>query len=196
VSPGFDAGNQAGVCGRDTFSLALGHRLAELGRTRVPLSVILVRVDDFRELCNAYGSHAGSLALQALAKFFTAALRDMDWVARLDTTTFAVLLPGANLVNTTSVAERLRTGVAQASLRVDRHVVNVTISTGAAEASESEDGNTLMQRAEKAMQIAIAQGGNCSHSLAAPEPNAADTDSLPNTLDAADLQKSPAAATR
>lgn len=159
-----DEGDRIGPCSRNTFCMVLEHRLAELRRNGVPLSIVLARLDNYPRICGLYGTDAGSLVLQAAAKFFVAAVREMDWVARFDATTFAILLPGASLRNAQGVAERLRAGVAGASLSVDRRPLEVTIVTGTAEATPGDDGDTLLRRAEAATEAARPAGGNRSYS--------------------------------
>jgi len=163
-----DGADRIGPYSRNTFSMVLEHRLAELRRNRVPLSIVLARLDNYPKICDLYGPHAGSLVLQAAAKFFVAAVREMDWVARFDPNTFAILLPGANLRNAQGVAERLRAGVAGASLSVDRRPLVVTIVTGTAEATCDDDADTLLQRAEAATQVPPPAGGLHTRSDTAP----------------------------
>jgi diguanylate cyclase (GGDEF)-like protein len=162
-------GDLVGPCVRNTFCLALGHRLAESKRRGDPISVIMVRIDNYRSLCASYGHSTGNHVLDAAGKFFIAAVRGMDWVARFDATTFAFLLPNTELANATRVAERLRTTASSHALTVDGNCIHVTISTGTAQASDGDSGDVLLCRAEKAMQASTEAGGNCSHSCTEQE---------------------------
>ena len=94
---------------RTTFSLALGHRLAESARSGDPLSLILVRIDNYQAVYDHYGLQASNQILDAAGTFFVGSVREMDWVARFDRTTFAFLLPRTAHANALRVAERMRT---------------------------------------------------------------------------------------
>ena len=156
----------AAPCVRNTFSLALGHRLAESARRGDPLSVILVHIDNYQALCDRYGLPAGNQILDAAGKFFIASVRGMDWVASLDVTTFALLLPNTSHANALHVAERLRTTVSSASLFVDGALIPLTISLGTTEATLGDSSEAILRRAEEAMHTSIRTGGNRIHSHA------------------------------
>jgi diguanylate cyclase (GGDEF)-like protein len=163
---GFHQQEEARLSGpgvRSTFCLALGHRLAESKRRDDPLCVILLRIDGYATLCDRHGLHTTRLVLEAAGRFLTASVRAMDWVARLDATTFALLLPNAPLVHARGVAERLRTTTAASTLTVADDRVPVTISAGIAGAMLADTASNILRRAEEAMEAAIEAGGNRSY---------------------------------
>lgn len=157
----------AAPCVRNTFSLALGHRLAESARRGDPLAMILVRIDNYQDLNDRYGLQAGNRLLDAAGKFFIASVRQMDWVARFETTTFAFLLPNTTHANALRVAERLRTNVPSANLSVDGTLMQFTISLGTTEFMLGDSSEAIVHRAEEAMNASIRMGGNCIHSYVA-----------------------------
>jgi diguanylate cyclase len=154
-----------GTCSRNTFRIALAHRVAELTRSKAPLSVALLQIDGYEKLCETHGSHAGILVLQAASKYFSVGVRETDWVGRLDTTTFAILLPGAELHDAMGVAQRLREGFVQANLHVDNELLDVSVSTGVAEAIPGDDGDALLRRAGEALEAAVRLDGSPSPDL-------------------------------
>ncbi len=148
---------------RNTFSLALRHRLAESARRGDPLSMILVRIDDYQGLRDRYGLQAGNQILDAAGKFFLASVRGTDWVARFDMTTFAFLLPNTAHDCALRVAERLRRTVSSASLSVKGSLIPLTLSLGTTEAVLGDSSEALLRRAEEAMHASIRTGGNRVH---------------------------------
>jgi diguanylate cyclase (GGDEF)-like protein len=158
------ANETAAPCVRNTFCLALGHRLAESARRGDPLSLILARVDNYQGISDRYGLQAGSQILDAAGKLFIASVRDMDWVARFDTTTFAFLLPNTAHVNSLVVAERLRTTVSSARLSMGGTLVSLTLSLGTTEAMLGDSSEAILRRAEEAMIASARAGGNCIRS--------------------------------
>jgi diguanylate cyclase (GGDEF)-like protein len=167
ATAGDPIGNEtAAPCVRNTFSLALGHRLAESARRGDPLSVILVRIDNYQNLGDRYGLQVGNQILDAAGKFFIASVRAMDWVARFDMTTFAFLLPNTAHANALRVAERLRTTISFAGKSIDGSPIPLTLSLGTTEAQLGDGSEATLRRAEEAMNASIRTGGNCIHSQA------------------------------
>lgn len=155
--------DRMGPCDRATFFLALGHRLVESARSGDPLSVVVVQIDDSQTLYDRHGPAAAGTLLQAAARFFVASVRGMDWVASFNPTTFAFLLPGARLADALGVAERLRTTLSACNLCLDGNRVSLTLSAGTAEATAGDYVESLLRRAEQAMNAAIRAGGDCSY---------------------------------
>jgi len=160
------ANETAAPCIRNTFSLALSHRLAESARRGDPLAVVLARIDDYQGLGDRYGLQVCNQILDAAGRFFIASVRGMDWVARFDMTTFAFLLPNTSQVNALCVAERLRTTVSSAGVYRDGTPIPLTISLGTAEAVLGDSSEALLRRAEEAMHASIETGGNRIHAHA------------------------------
>jgi len=156
----------AAPCVRNTFSLALGHRLAESARRGDPLSVILVRIDNYHGLSDRYGLQTGNQILDAVGKFFIASVRGMDWVARFDMTTYAILLPNTAHADALCVAERLQTTASSASMSMDGSQISLTLSLGTTEARLGDSSEAILRRAEEAMKASIRLGGNRIHSHA------------------------------
>jgi diguanylate cyclase (GGDEF)-like protein len=150
-------------CVRNTFSLALGHRLAESSRHGDPLSLIIVRIDDYQALRDRFGLNACNEILDAVGKFFISSVRGSDWVARFDMTTFALLLPKTEHSNALCVAERLLTSISSASLTANGVLIPLTLSLGTTEAMRGDSSDEILRRAEEALEEAVKKGGNRIH---------------------------------
>ena len=150
-------------CVRNTFSLALSHRLAESARHGDPLSLIIVRIDDYHAMRDHFGLNACNQILDAVGKFFIASVRASDWVARFDMTTFAFLLPKTDDSNAQAVAERLLTSISSASLTANGILAPLTLSLGTTEAVRGDSSDAILRRAEEALEVAIKKGGNRIH---------------------------------
>jgi diguanylate cyclase len=165
-----DAGDSSideltGLPTRAAFTAQLTRRVSEWRRNSNPVSLGLIEIDNLSALRQQHDHATGDLVLKAAARFLTAALRDMDLVARHDDETFAILLPGANATAGKSVAERVRTAVeACRSLRTeDDQEVTFTISAGVSEVVEGDDAERVMDRAKAALRMAVSQGRNRTH---------------------------------
>ncbi len=154
---------QTGLPNRTAFCEDVRRRLAETKRHGHRLSIVLMNVDGFREFGTQYGVPMEELILRTCTQFLSAAMRDMDLVARHDTDIFAIALPGTALVHASSAAERLRTAIERCPLQLHNQKFNFTISAGVAEAIADEDLIAFMSRADEARQASLTLGGNRVH---------------------------------
>jgi diguanylate cyclase (GGDEF)-like protein len=167
-------GETSSPCVRKTFSLALGHRLAESTRRGDPLSLILARIDGCDKLSECHGLPASNEILEAMGKFFIASVRGMDWVARFDAATFAFLLPNTPHAGALLVAERLRTNTSAASPKMAAAEVALTLSLGTTEFMLGDTSDAILRRAEDAMNASLRAGGNCIRSYVVGQFETAD----------------------
>lgn len=145
-----------GVSDRRAFDTALHKELARASRDGVPLSLLLVDVDDFRTFNDEFGHEAGDQALRRVAELLAANSRPFDVVARYGGDEFALILPRAGATAALSVAERMRRTIGAAP----RGGRPVTVSIGASTSGGEADGAPLIAQAERALFRAKARGRN------------------------------------
>ena len=126
------------------------------GRT---FSVLLLDIDHFKLVNDTHGHGAGDDTLRAFAQRVREHLRQGDHCARYGGEEFVVVLPGTTLVAALEVAERLRQGVAEASL-MSVPLVRTTVSIGAAQYLPGETVEQLLARADTAVYAAKRGGRN------------------------------------
>jgi len=164
----------AAPCVRNTFSIALDRHLPESARRGDPLSVLLVRIDNYRSSSDRFGGRTEDKLIEAVGKFFIASVRTTDWIARFDTTTFAFLLHGTAHANALMVAERLRKILSDAETPVGATSIPLTLSIGTTDFAPGDSSASILRRAEEAMLSAVRAGGDCVRSRRArPEPSLA-----------------------
>lgn len=139
-------------------------RLREVPR---PLSMVMVDTDHFRLLQERHGAADGNAVVRHLAAGLSASFRAQDLVARVGDSRFAVLLPGASVDSAEAVAMRVCHHMAAQPVPVSGQGLRCTISVGVAHmtaGAENAEGvqaaEALVGRAEQALQLAQAQGGN------------------------------------
>jgi diguanylate cyclase len=154
---------QTGLPNRTAFCEDIRRRLAETQRHGSRLSLMFIKVDNLSELTAQHGSLLGELVLRTCTQFLSAAMRDMDLVARYDTDVFGIVLPGTALVHATGAGERLRSAIEHCPLRVMDTDIRFSVSVGVAEAQATEDLVSFITRAEAAKNTSQTEGGNRVH---------------------------------
>jgi diguanylate cyclase (GGDEF)-like protein len=128
----------------------------------MPVSLLMLDLDHFKRINDTYGHLGGDDVLKAFSVVVRSCLRKEDLLARYGGEEFVVLLPGASQTQASSLAERIREGVAARSFDANGHLVRVTVSIGIA----SEGGDTLpsleamLGRADEALYRAKNEGRN------------------------------------
>ncbi len=154
---------QTGLPNRTAFCEEIRRRVAESHRYETKLSLMLAKVDVLEKLTGKVSGQATELVLRTVSQFLTAGMREMDLVARYYDDTFAVLLPSTPLSQALGVAERLRAAVARCPLRGKDFELRITISSGLAEVTRSDDWASFLKRSEAAMQASVKAGRDNTH---------------------------------
>ncbi|MDR7416405.1 MAG: GGDEF domain-containing protein [Armatimonadota bacterium] len=129
-----------------------------------PLSLMLVELDAYDDLARLYGPEAADRAVEEIAEMLARMLRSTDTRYRVGGGRIAVLLPETGPEEALVAAERVRERAASAGpfeAGPDSHALCVTI--GIASCPEhAADAETLLRRAEEALEDARRMGGNLS----------------------------------
>lgn len=132
-------------------------------RYRLPLSLMMLDIDRFKNVNDGYGHAAGDEVLIRLAGILTQDLREVDLVGRLGGEEFGVLLPNTGLGEACNLAERLRKVVAESKVDVADGAVRLdfTISIGVAEVKDNLVSlDQLISKADEALYEAKKTGRN------------------------------------
>ena len=128
-----------------------------VSRYGLPLSLILLDVDKFKQYNDTYGHPAGDGVLKQVADIISAQARNTDVVARYGGEEFAIILPQTNAACAMRAAERFRRSLEQA----DWPNRAITASLGVASFSlNTPDKAALIAQADQALYRAKEQGRN------------------------------------
>jgi diguanylate cyclase (GGDEF)-like protein len=135
----------------------LDQEMARSRRTRQPLSLLMIDLDDFKQFNDEYGHPAGDALLKEIAALFQENVRQTDHIGRWGGEEFLAVLPDTDPAGAREAAEKIRQAVAQYRFRLPGIIsaIQQTISIGVA-ALSSEDLAAITQvqfvnRADKAM---------------------------------------------
>jgi len=136
---------------------ALHERLEQIvashKRTGVPMSVIILDLDDFKEINDKKGHLTGDEVLRLVAVTISARIRVTDSIYRYGGDEFIVLAANANADTATKLAEDIRQLIMQP-------VNPVTVSLGVAEYRSGETLDEWLMRADRALYRAKQAGKN------------------------------------
>ncbi|MBS8239380.1 diguanylate cyclase [Marinobacter lipolyticus] len=149
--------------------LALEKKLEQdwklLGRTRDPLTVLLIDIDDFKGYNDYYGHQAGDECLKRVAGILQqAARRDTDIAARYGGEEFVIVLPGTSVEDARVIAAGLLTAIRKENIEHARSSTGpyLTLSIGIASVVPDPvlSVEALIRGADKALYQVKATGRN------------------------------------
>jgi diguanylate cyclase (GGDEF)-like protein/PAS domain S-box-containing protein len=140
---------------------SLKHELARAARSKSPISVLRIRLDQYEKAGEVYGEKAGVEILKIMGALVYRYIRRGDLASRLGGEDFLVVMPGASPSIAGPRAEQLRKAFHDSILNYLGSKIECTFSCGLVSyPAEGETFDALFQAAEKALQGAIAAGGN------------------------------------
>jgi diguanylate cyclase (GGDEF)-like protein/PAS domain S-box-containing protein len=126
-----------------------------------PLAAIMLDIDNFKQVNDAYSHAIGDQVLQALTKLCLANLREIDILGRFGGEEFAILLPEVDGYDAYQVAERLCHLIASTPIMTQAGPIQITVSMGVTSIdSDVTDLAVLLDRADTAMYAAKRAGRN------------------------------------
>lgn len=148
---------------RRAFEAELQRLVAEYQDKRQPFAVMLVDLDEFKQINTDYGHLGGDVVLRGIADLLKNNLRGGDVVARCGGEEFALLMVDTTLAQSLPLAERMRTTIENAQHSYGSRGLRVTASLGTAQFIRGEDPSQTQQRARQALAAAKQHGGNATY---------------------------------
>ena len=138
------------------FHERLRAELQRAGRTREPVALMMLDIDDFKRVNDVCGHGEGDEVLQLLADVLRVTVRGSDIVCRVGGEEFAVILPACPAADAVGLAERIKERLAEVSTDA---AGEITLSVGVALSPEhAMNARELIACAEAAMMTAKAHG--------------------------------------
>lgn len=122
-----------------------------------PFSIIMVDLDDFKQVNDLYGHPVGDIVLQKTAEIFLKIVRQTDKIGRWGGEEFLILLPKTTYQQAFLLAKRLREGLYEYEYK---NIGHRTASFGVACMDEKDTIESLIVKADKALYDAKKLGKN------------------------------------
>jgi len=153
-----------GLLNRRAFSERFNMELSRIKRTKQSIGLIIVDIDHFKRINDAYSHQIGDAVLQRFSKCLTAVSRPYDFISRHGGEEFLVCLPDTDINETRNVADRMRSETEKMDICISgsKEVIKITASFGlvACESDSDEILDSLIHKADQAMYRAKSEGRN------------------------------------
>ncbi len=147
-----------GAANRREFQAQFRMAVSRYRRYRIPLAIILIDIDNFKNINDSFGHLTGDKILKQISRIIQKDSRPDDLPARWGGDEFVILL-SCDLHDARKTAERLRHAIKESG-GTSEHDTNlkVTISAGVAEYREGDSLDSLLARADGALYSAKNSG--------------------------------------
>jgi len=128
-----------GIYNRQYMDDRMSQEINRAYRYEHPLALILVSINNFKQVSDTHGYYSGDQVLKACADCLTEAVRKgVDWLVRYDGDEFLAVLPETDAAGAMIVAKRLRIRISTMVVKMYQHEIRVSASFGVASFSASK----------------------------------------------------------
>ncbi|MBI4938537.1 MAG: GGDEF domain-containing protein [Nitrosomonadales bacterium] len=149
-----------GALNRRGLDETLEREIKRADRQQAPVSLVMLDIDNFKQLNDTLGHQAGDRALVHLTRVIKETLRPTDAVARYGGEEFIIVLPDTGLAEAVETITRLQRELTKKFFLNDNKRLLITFSAGVALRAENEEAEVVIGRADKAMYQAKKSGKN------------------------------------
>ncbi|MFN3242783.1 MAG: diguanylate cyclase [Planctomycetota bacterium] len=150
-----------GLLNRRGFEDALAVEVERIRRYGTSAAVILIDVDDFKDINERHGHDTGDAALREIGDRLDDAARETDLVGRIGGDEFMVLAPETRIGGAMRLAQRLREAIAASTMDVASPPLQVSVSCGVETVTpERSQLKDLLGDASNALSVAKSMGKN------------------------------------
>lgn len=142
---------------REIFDVVLKKETEKAKRGGSPLCLIMIDIDDFKNINDTYGHLEGDKVLKRIGSVLNDSSREMDWVARYGGEELAIIMPKANMAKACNAAQRIRKTIEG----IQFSDFSVTVSIGVSQSTASlNTPEKIIKSADEALYAAKNNGKN------------------------------------
>ncbi len=146
-----------GLANRFKLDTILNVEIMRTNRYNIPLTVILVDIDFFKQVNDTYGHQVGDITLQEFATLLSTNIRGTDFIGRWGGEEFLIICPNITRQEAYILAQNLRKKIQLYHFSVIGHK---TASFGVSQYKEQTVLKQLFEQADEALYTAKANGRN------------------------------------
>ncbi len=161
-----------GLPNRRAFVQRLDQELSRNQRTGQPLAMVLLDIDNFKDINDLYGHSVGDMILRSYAQSMVRELRQHDLLARYGGEEFVLLLPETLLSDALNTMAKLTHRIRREPLDTgDVRIDLPTFSAGIACLHSGDSAMSLINRADQSLYLAKRLGRNRIETDEQPPPS-------------------------
>lgn len=155
-----------GIGNRRYLERKLNEEFAKARRYKLPLSLLMIDIDHFKEVNDTFGHDAGDIVLKNLGMLINKFDRESDYAARYGGEEIVIITPLTDGPHAAFIAERLRKKIEESAMipadpEKGIEEIPITVSIGVAAYTEETDSiEDLLKHADMAMYRAKHEGRN------------------------------------
>jgi diguanylate cyclase (GGDEF)-like protein len=151
-----------GLWNRAAFLDLFRRELKRAERKNGHTGLLLLDLDNFKQINDTYGHLAGDQVLREVARRLCNHVRSYDFVGRYGGEEFLIAFPGSNRESLCERAEAIRKAICREPIRVAQGEIAITLSIGAAVATGEQSISDLLAIADVGLYKAKDSGRNVS----------------------------------
>jgi diguanylate cyclase (GGDEF)-like protein/PAS domain S-box-containing protein len=136
---------------RQNFMTLADQELARTLRYALPLVVLMLDLDHFKNVNDSYGHPAGDAVLKRFVQTVMEVLRESDVIGRVGGEEFAVLLPNTTREGACALANRILAAVRANPVAFEDHSIAYTVSIGASDFTTQKSFGELLAASDAAL---------------------------------------------
>ena len=153
-----------GIYNRKAFDRFINDRVRQNTAAGNASAILMVDIDNFKEVNDAYGHPIGDRVLLAVAQKCQSLIRYEDFIARYGGEEFVIVLPYASLRNAIKKAKLICKAISDTRYSLEDvkagQILSITVSIGVSIFQTGDTDKTLIGRADQALYIAKRTGKN------------------------------------
>lgn len=123
-------------------------------------SYAIIDIDYFKNVNDAYGHNTGDKVLKIVATIMKKNIRESDTLFRIGGEEFVLILPNTDINNAALTIEKIRKAVSACDFRFKEDNIVIHLSAGLTQVNDSDDEESLYERADKGLYQAKESGRN------------------------------------
>jgi len=142
---------------RTVFDVILEKEMDYSLRTKTPLALLMIDLDDFKKVNDRFGHQKGDEVLSIIGQLIISSVRKMDVACRYGGEELSVIMPNTELRESEIIAERIRKKIS--AYDFGRFKITASIGISVFEPNDEKMSN-LVYLADKALYLAKRNGKN------------------------------------
>lgn len=149
-----------GLFNRRAFERKIAEEFERAKRYNHPISVLLLDIDNFKNINDTYGHHGGDTALVKISAILREKTRQSDFPARYGGEEFVLILPETDQESAFQAAGKIHEEIRSQAFGTSAHRFALTVSIGLSSTSAKEyaDWRQMLDDADQAMYVAKNRG--------------------------------------